>query len=365
MSEKPKNVNPERDNPDDTPETPNEQEISLDQGAPIPPKGTFGEDSVARKVIEEDGRKKYDLSPKKGNIAKESASSAEVVDLILSTNLDQLLPWERIQLPSMGLFYGGAIPEGIVEVRPTGLTADKILATARLTQSGQALDYIFKRYVRFPNAEFDPADLLVGDRTFLLFYLRGITHGNMYEFKVECTNEQCKASSFHSYDLNYMAENIQYPQVKQEPVQIELPYLTMKMGRRVYCEARFMRGRDLKVLEQRRKFTNKAIGETVRSARTGKQMSRQEIIDRDLEESMYLLITSVNGVKDAAKITKLIRDKMSSSDIQAVNEYLNNNSPGVDLRVTITCPECGTEMTMQLPLTETFFRPQVGRAMRE
>lgn len=350
-----------------------EREIDIDAANPQNPKkpsdasdkqGDPGDpEGVSRPITEnEDGVKIFDLSPGSAKTSKVDEGK-DVVDYLLTTNQDELLPWETVQLPSLGYFYGDNIPDGKVQVRPTGLTADKILSTQRLVQSGKALDHIFQRYVRLPN-NFPPANLLVGDRTFLLFYLRGITHGNMYEFSVECSDESCKAKSFHTYDLNYMADNIKYPQHKQEPIRIPLPYLTAKLGADVWVEARFMRGHDLMTLDKKDKLQERVVG-SVRSAKTGRSMSRSNEINRRLEQSMYLLITSINGNTDLGKVHKIISEKMSSNDIQMINSELDRYSPGVDLEVTVDCPECGNEMTMQLPLSESFFRPQASRNLRE
>ena len=128
-------------------------------------------------------KKKTALTPEAGRGAIES---------FIARKDDEILPWETCTLPSKGLYYEGMIPGGIVEVRPMGMAADKILATQRLAQSGKSLDYLFKQCVRFPKVgkeEFSPFDLLAGDRVFLLYYLRAITHGNIYSFVVECGND--------------------------------------------------------------------------------------------------------------------------------------------------------------------------------
>lgn len=325
----------------------NKKEISLNPSAPAP----SPQKPPSPEQPESPGASKL----------KDDATSEEVLDFLISTNQDEFLPWEEIVLPSMGLFYGGRVPEGRVEVRPLGLSADKILSTGRLMQSGKALDKIFSSYVRFPDKNFDPLELLVGDRTFLLFYLRGITHGNIYEFVVKCTNDDCGQQSEHEYDLNLLADTIQHPKHKAEPIRVDLPYMTKKVGKPIWVDVRFMRGHDLRVLDERRKFSEKITGGSVRSIKTNKgPTTQQDRIDKALEDSLHLLVVSVNGVQDQHKIAQALK-KFSSSDIQTINTFLDDNSPGVDLEVGIGCPHCNQEMRMNLPLTETFFRPKVSR----
>ena len=44
-------------------------------------------------------------------------------------------------------------------------------------------------------------------------------------------------------------------------------------------------------------------------------------------------------------------------DTAAIREWLRENTPGIDSTVTITCPSCDTSFTVELPITESFFRP--------
>ena len=287
---------------------------------------------------------------------KPDASSAEVVDFLLNQSQENLLPWQTIELPSQGLYYGGRIPNGKIEVRAMGLYTDKILATARLAQTGQALDEVFRRCVRFPDTNFDPLDLLVGDRIFLLFYLRGITHGNNYEFVVTCNNEICGTKFTDSYDLNQLAETIKRPMHTKEPVKVKLPYLSEYTKREVWVEIRFMRGKDLQAMSKKQKFVQKATGQHSQP-KNAPRSARSITVDQTVEENLNLLIESINGVKDRHKIQQIVQS-MHGRDTGAIRQVLRDDAPGIDVEIAITCPECGNEMNMELPITETFFRPQ-------
>ena len=95
-------------------------------------------------------------------------SDAELVDTIIATPQDQIIPWEDAILPSGGMYYGW--PDGVIKVRAWGTDVDKILATQRLAQSGQSMNMLIERCVKYP-AGFTTQDLLVGDQVFLLYYL--------------------------------------------------------------------------------------------------------------------------------------------------------------------------------------------------
>lgn len=295
----------------------------------------------------------------------QNASPSDVVDFLISQAPDEVLPWEDCILPSAGLYYDGRIPEGTIRVRPMGITADKILATPRLAQSGQSLDYIYKNHVQFPDKDFSPLELLTGDRVYILFYLRAITHGNIYEFAVQCTNETCNQMSTHEYDLNKIEANKRGPKHPKEPVRIVLPYLSKKTGRDVWVDMRFLRGHDLQTIAKRRRFTAKVVGKSVRSAKSGESVSTEQVaLDKSIEENLHLVIQSVNGVQDQIKIAEIVK-RMSQRDTQKIRRVLNEEAPGIDTDILVTCPECDNQMRMDLPVTETFFRPEDGPAVRE
>jgi hypothetical protein len=156
------------------------------------------------------------------DLVRPGGSNEDFLDSILQAPEEKLIPWEECHLPSGGRYYGWQ--DGTVMVRAMGQTAEKILATDRLQQSGQSIDMLFKECCRFPDG-FDPADLLLGDRIFLLYFLRGITHGNLYEFAITCPNSACEQLSTHTYDLNQLAATIHRgdPKLGAEPFDVELP----------------------------------------------------------------------------------------------------------------------------------------------
>lgn len=275
----------------------------------------------------------------------------DILDQVLQMSDDEIMPWEDVTLPSAGLFYDGVVPNGVVKVRPMGLAADKILATQRLAQSGKSIDYLFKKCVKLPDG-FDAKNLLVGDRVFLLYYIRGITHGNAYEFVSKCSNEECGKDSIHTYDMNNLASTIKRPNpLLQEPFQIELPYLSKKVGQSFWVKIRLMRGYDLESMFNTRTVNKKLKGGT-------------ETLDETLEDHLNMLIVNVMGSEDKNKIRTLV-GKLHATDTATIREFLKENTPGIDTTIEVHCDHCGNDMKMELPITESFFRPTIPRSNRE
>lgn len=297
----------------------------------------------------------------------------EILDQVLNQKDEELLPWETVVLPSKGLYYDGQIPNGAVEARPMGLYADKVLTTQRLVKTGQAIDYIFKHCVRLPDGV-DQLELLASDRIFLLYYLRGITHGNEYEFVLQCP--YCDQKSQHEYDLNDLWETKQGPPLDengvplQEPFKVVLPYLSERTGQEFWVKVRFMRGRDS--MDMLGANMPKADG-LPRRARNRKKRGkytydpikeRTEDLDETLEKNINRIIVEAMGSDDSNKIKKLV-DNMHSKDIAAITDFLRDNSPGIDTAIETDCPSCQAIISAPLPITETFFRPEKRRRARE
>jgi len=319
-------------------------------------KQKFGEADVGS--LDTFGEHKIDFS---GEL--DGKEDEEVLDFILGKEDSEIVPWESVTLPSGGVYYDGMIPDGVVQVRPMSIYTEKILATMRLAKSGQALDLIFKYCVRFPNEQFDPVNLLVGDSTFLLFYLRGITFGNLYDFTVKCSDEDCAAVQSHTFDLNQLASTIKGPigEVDEEPYEVRLPYLSEATGRDFIVKVRMLRRYDLTTMTSEKKH-KRLVGPS--NARVNKltkrfrQVQSVESLNDVVEKNLSLVIVEVMGTRDRFKIEKLV-ERMHSSDTAAIRQYLDENSPGVDTTIVVNCNECNNEMRISLPITESFFRRTV------
>lgn len=292
-------------------------------------------------------------------------SNEAIVDTLLNVSEDALIPWEECVLPSKGIYYGW--PDGVIKVRAMSQTAEKVLATQRLSQSGQALDRLFEECVQFPTG-FSSGDLLLGDRVFLLYYIRGITHGNEYEFAITCPKEECGSVSTHTYDLNELAQTIVWARSENgvEPFKIELPYLSKITGRIFTVGVRLLRGYDTNELLARKKARKKMFAKPggVRNRGTdNRKTTTNEVLDESITENLNKMIVDVMGVTDHFKIRAFV-DKLHSQDTAAIREWLRSNTPGIDNTVAVTCPECELEFTVELPITESFFRPSKSGRMR-
>lgn len=327
-----------------------------------------GEGGVTRSKNSEKIKSSTNRSSEMKDIIKAGMSNEEIVNALVSMPEERLIPWELCTLPSQGRFYkdghGNIWQDGSVQVRAMTQTAEKVLATDRLAQSGQAIDYLLRECVKLPDG-FDSVDLLITDRTFLLYYIRGITHGNMYEFAVECPNDDCRKKSIHEYDLNILASTVRVPSIAlgSEPFKVVLPYASETMGRDIWVQVRMLRGIDIQNMVNRRKVRQRAIvrpGQENNPFQRKMQEAKEKItLDQSLTEIMEKNIVSVMGITTPQIVQSFVA-RMHARDSGTIREFLRENTPGIDSTISISCPNCNNEFTVEIPISETFFRP--GRA---
>lgn len=312
------------------------------------------------------GKGSAKLSPKVSAKHIEPAQSGSVLETILSTPQEKLIPWEMVELPSKGLYYGW--DTGNIQVRAFSASLQRAMANQRIQASGTVLDSIFADCCQFPEG-FNPDELLVGDQFFLLYYLRNISFGPIYEFAVTCPNIDCRATSTHSFDMTELASTINWadPTLGNEPFRVDLPYMSKVMNQNIWVDLRFLRARDVSGNLRMKMAKKKAFGQSggVRiGGRKAEQRRRQEQRSASMRpdndsftDNLALSVVSVMGDDDRNKID-IFCEKLHITDVHHIREWVENNMPGIESVVVIGCSECGNEYSMQLPITPEFFRPE-------
>lgn len=260
--------------------------------------------------------------------------------------------WEEVTLPSKGLYYGDkawspvGIPNGTVKVRPWTTEEEKILNTVRYLKNGTAISKIFAKACKFPEG-FDPRHLLIGDQTFLLFYFRGISYGNLYEFTQTCTNDTCGVKSSHTYDLNNLANEIVWADESvKEPTRIHLPAASKAAGGDIHVWVRFTRVADSASIDTELKSTSRNLK---------KKDGPDERTTIQLAYNIVMVEADGTQYKERSVISKLV-SKLTVMDASIIRDWLNKNTPGIVPKAKIECPACSNEMETELPIGENFFR---------
>lgn len=305
---------------------------------------------------------------------EERRQSDLLSELVDHVSEDNYIPWETVTLPSKGAYYGDKMPDGRLEVRPMGVDVDKLLTNQRLIENGSLPSRIVQTCTRLPE-DFDIREMLAGDFNFLLYYLRGITHGNSYEFMSECPF--CKTKNMYDFDLSKLAETIQgpNPEYPEEPMKVALPKLSETFSKKhgikmeVSALVRLIRVDD--IMKMSRPGNDKIFDPVnrgrARVRKKGKGKNKTQIQNAGLDTSQLYqdnmkrqIVGFVIGDEsfNDSRIHEVI-DQLHQRDAATIRDFIDEISPNVDTSLEVTCQneECNRETTIMLPWSENFFRP--------
>lgn len=304
--------------------------------------------------------------------AKKEKDTGSALDKLLGhIQKDEYIPWEKVQLPSKGLYYDGKIPDGWLRVKPMGVAVDKMLTNQRLIANGEILNKVLESCTELPD-DFNIREMLSGDFNFLLYYLRGITHGPEYEFAADCPN--CKSKNMFNFDLGELSSTVTWANedYSEEPFEVELPMLTKTFGSSVKALVRMIRVDDVMKMAS---GGNDKIYDPVKRGRVSVRKKKEknktiiknqgQDLERIYEDNMKSQIVGlvVDGQtfmigKDSAKIHNII-GSMHQRDAATIRQFLESVSPGIDTALDVVCEnsECQQEFSVNLPFNENFFRP--------
>ena len=248
-----------------------------------------------------------------------------------------------VLLPSRGILYTGELAKGKV-----GLTAMTLLEEAMLStmdDTEKAVDNVIRRCILDPS-HVDMRELIASDKFFLMLVLRAITFGSKYSFTWTCRNRvvrngiytPCGASNRFSVNIpdDFRIKTLN-PEDK-EPYMVELPDSKRVIG------VRLLRGFD----EQEIDAYEKRLPEANKHELPAYVVSRQ--------------IVSVDGNQitpdiPKEKVLKFVAS-LSAKDIAVLRDKIEYYTPGIDTTVNVTCARCGNSISMDLPLSAGFFRPE-------
>jgi len=293
---------------------------------------------------------------------KETEAQTDLLEeLVRHTESDNYIPWERTTLPSQGLYYSNKIPDGIIEVKPMGIDIDKLLTNQRIAQSGELISKIISSCTRW-NPEFNIREMLSGDYNYLIYYLRGITHGNDYEFAAECA--YCKTKNIYQINLSQLFETIKGPNEEfiKEPIEFKLPYLSSSFKKDVFALLKLVRVDDIMKMSRADdqifdpiKISRASVRNRNNIKKKAPSLDISKVYENNLKSQIVGFKIDGKEMKDSRK--DQIIEKLHQMDTSAIREFLDDISPGIDTIVEVTCkdPDCNKDANINVPLGEGFF----------
>jgi len=249
------------------------------------------------------------------------------VDPAVDTGLNRAF---RVTLPSRGLLYDGKLPGGVIELTPLTL-ADEAKLYDQGTQALDKLDSIIRAHVKSP---IEPDDLLITDRFFILLNLRIRSHGGAYRINGRC--QFCNQQFTHEINVAREIETFYLEDGFTEPFEFTLPSTRRRIG------LRFLRGSDER--------------EVARVARRMKLKST-DAGDPSFIERLKAMIVTVDGEELTAAAKNHFVTNMDMGDSIQLQNHIDDQECGPDLKLVIPCPGCGADNEMAMPFTADFFRP--------
>lgn len=183
----------------------------------------------------------------------------------------------------------------------------------------------------------DWKQVLMGDAQYLLIKIRECTHGALYKFKHQCTEQSCREVFWWGVDL---VEDLELQML--HPDDLEL----------------FKAGNKFSVVIDGRTF-NYCLPTGAVAARSEKRrlQSKHELVTHSLRSR----ITGIEGI-EGANIKKYI-SSMELAEAMLLIDVFDEHDCGVETEIEIQCDDCGNIMEVELPFVGEFFYP-TGKASR-
>jgi hypothetical protein len=244
---------------------------------------------------------------------------------------------ELVEIPSHGYLYKNVtsdpdiLERGSLRIRPMTVHEEKILTTARLVRSGQALDLIFRNCIK---SDIDPGELLSSDRIYVMLWLRSISYGNVYKFWIQSQDPSNPGRFQWEVDLSThpVKEFIEKDIV--EPFNVELP-----SGYKIWF--RLPRGKDeLEII----KMQNQPKGADETDDTIVKRLS-----------SIIIKAERKTGEEIPPNMYDAFVNSLVARDASAFRNKIDEIDCGIE-DITVTDPTTGYEFSSSIPITEDFFR---------
>ncbi len=244
---------------------------------------------------------------------------------------------EITPLPSRGALYKNVTSDvdvlnGQIQMYPMTVKDEEILSTSRFLKTGAATRMVIDNCIA---SDIDARDILLYDSNYLLFFLRGVSYGNEYKFKLKCASSSCGMEFEHSVNIDEL-EFEELPEGIKEPFIVTLPKsgykVTFVLPRLAHSEEIYNRNRN------RKKSTTSAdqrlVDNLIVTTITITDPDGNDVLPGDWEEFYESLIG------------------MDRAELKEKADF----STGVDTLEGVSCPYCETDFSGSIPIGIEFFR---------
>ena len=258
---------------------------------------------------------------------------------------DSLVTTTRVQLPSRGWFYDGALPDGWVELAPMTTKEEKLLLSPR-SDRRELLHAVVKRCLRTDAVPLE--DMLVADDMYLLLELRSMTYGPDYRFNLICS--RCQSSSVYNITLPEGLRLRILTVADKEPFDVDLPVSKKKLSLRL-----------LRVKDEQE------IQRSVKRQSSFSANQNQESVGggADYIHRLAKHIVAIDDEEVEMPQAMKFVESMLGRDSLAMRRKIEECDCGVELVIETFCQQCSSPIEQLMPFTAEFFRPSVVQDARQ
>ncbi|MBO7691804.1 MAG: hypothetical protein J6T10_04120 [Methanobrevibacter sp.] len=256
------------------------------------------------------------------DIINQGGNLAEITQAVLQQTTKNVIPLNKSLLPSRGVFY-----KGDINLKKLSTLDIKNLSMVTSDTIDGVMNSIIAKNVTGVNIN----DILVGDKIWLIFYLRSITYNDYpYQIKYQCDN--CNnidtfQMRFDNLNVSYLPEDFNYEYTMNNGDTIVIGFPTI--GNEIECNA---------ILREPDKYSITPIDESL------------------LNISSY--IKSINGeIKSAMSAYRYIENLDALSFTNFAN-YMTDVNFGVKPYIEIDC-SCGNKVAVPLTFSPDYFMPKI------
>lgn len=245
------------------------------------------------------------------------------------TDPDLIMTYEIVPLPSGGKFY----KDGLKEVKMEYLTSrdEDLLTTPSFLEDGTVINRLLERKIVDKNI--NPRNLLAGDRSALILFLRTSSYGNIYKVTVP---DPRNTKTFEA-DVDLL--KLKYKEINETPDSAGEFSVEIPMRKKVV------------------KFRLLTSGEDEQILRNAE--ARQEAYGEEYSEyntmRLKASITEIGGNRDRSYIDRFV-DVMPALDGYTIRRKILDVTPDVEMSYEFKAPD-GYTFTAPLSMGVDFFFP--------
>ena len=277
-------------------------------------------------------------------VSKSAPFNNAVKTALIQTQADapkQNIPTETVDLPSQGYFYPANHPlsNGKIEIYQVTARHEDILSNTNLLKKGTVLDEFLKALIATPNTSIN--DLLIGDKNALFIAARKSAYGENYTTKIKCP--ECSVESNIEINLSVL---------KAKPLNTDV--LTKGENKLSFKLPNSNKVVTVSLLTHKDETDIDAELKALAKFNGPNATNSPEITTR-----LKYTIKSIDGESDRSRIKNFVDTQLTAKDSLALRKFVRENTPDMDMNFDFTCPACGHQVKMNVPLGANFFWPNL------